>query len=151
MTGGVAANRHAGGKTFRGQAARFAASRTSKRSRASSTRLPCASDHEPSAFSGGAIVAPSGDSAYSTRGGTSAWTRRDDQPVALHRAQRLRQHLLRDRREILQQLVIAAGAVTEREQNVDRPLRAQQRDRVADQPSRACALRDPARVGTGSG
>jgi hypothetical protein len=58
----------------------LAAARASKRSRASSTRLPCASDQEPSAFSGGAIVAPSEDSAYSTRGGTSAWTRRISRP-----------------------------------------------------------------------
>ena len=34
----------------------------------------------PSAFSGGAIVAPSEDSAYSTRGGTSACTRRTSRP-----------------------------------------------------------------------
>ena len=60
-----------------GQAARLArAARWSKRSRASSTCLPCVIDHAPSAFSGGAIVAPSGVSAYSTRGGTSACTRR---------------------------------------------------------------------------
>ena len=58
----------------------LAAIRASNRSRASSTRLPCASDHEPSAFSGGAIVAPSGVSAYSTRGGTSACTRRATTP-----------------------------------------------------------------------
>ena len=63
------------------QAARTrAAARASKRSRASSTRLPCVSDQEPSAFSGGAIVAPSEESAYSTRGGTSACTRRSSSP-----------------------------------------------------------------------
>ena len=54
----------------------MAAARASNRSRASSTRFPGASDHDPSALSGGAIVAPSGVSAYSTRGGTSAWTLR---------------------------------------------------------------------------
>ena len=36
--------------------------------------------HEPSAFSGGAIEAPSEVSAYSTRGGTSACTRRATSP-----------------------------------------------------------------------
>ncbi len=71
----------------------------------------------------------------------------DEQPVTLHRAQRLRQHLLRDRCQVLEQLVVAAGAVTQREQDVDRPLRAQQADRVADQACRARALRDPACVG----
>ena len=56
------------------------AARASNRSRASSTCRPCASDHEPSAFSGGAIEAPSDVSAYSTRGGTSACTRRATSP-----------------------------------------------------------------------
>ena len=59
---------------------RAARRRSSKRPRASSTRLPCASDHEPSAFSGPARLAPSGVSAYSTRGGTSGCTRRPTRP-----------------------------------------------------------------------
>ena len=67
--------------------------------------------------------------------------------VALHAAQRLREHLLGDRLEILQQLVVTARAVAERQQDVDRPLRAQQRDRVADQSRGARALRYAALVG----
>ena len=63
-----------------------------------------------------------------------------DEAVALHRAQRLGQHLLGDRLEVGEQLVVAAGAVAEREQHVDRPLRGQQAERVVDQPPRAGAL-----------
>src|SRR4051794_5443470 len=67
-----------------------------------------------------------------------------DQAVALHRAQRLGQHLLRDRSEILEQLVIAARPVAQGEQDVDAPLRGQEPDRIADQPRRARALGDAA-------
>ena len=61
-------------------AAVFARARSSNRPRASSTCLPCATDHAPSARSGPASVAPSGVSAYSTRGGTSGCTRRPTSP-----------------------------------------------------------------------
>ena len=63
-----------------------------------------------------------------------------DEPVALHRAQGLGEHLLGDRGEVLEQLVVAAGAVAEREQDVDRPLRAEQADRVADEAPAPRAL-----------
>ena len=64
----------------RRHAAVFARARSSNRPRASSTCLPCATDHAPNARSGPASVAPSGVSAYSTRGGTSGCTRRPTSP-----------------------------------------------------------------------
>src|SRR4051794_12481705 len=57
-----------------------------------------------------------------------------DQAVALHRAQRLGQHLLRDRREILEQLVVAARSGAQGEQHGHGPFLAQGKDRVAGQP-----------------
>ncbi len=48
---------------------------------------PCATDQEPSAFSGGAIEAPSAVSAYSTRGGHLGVHAAGHQAVALHRPQ----------------------------------------------------------------
>ena len=64
-----------------------------------------------------------------------------DQAVALHAAQRLGQHLLRDRRQVAEELVVAAGAVAEREQHVDGPLGGQEAQAVADEAGVAGAIR----------
>ena len=54
-----------------------------------------------------------------------------DQAVALHRAQRLGQDLLRDRLQVAEQLVVAARAVAEGEQHVDAPLGLMRRPRAS--------------------
>ena len=63
-----------------------------------------------------------------------------DEAVALHRSQRLREHLLGDRLKLGEQLVIAVRPMAEGEQHVDGPLGGQQADRLADEPPGAGAL-----------
>ena len=87
-----------------------------------------------------ARLAPSGVSAYSTRGGTSGCTRRPTRPSRSIARSVWVSTFSEIGSRSAEQLVVAAGAVAEREQHVDRPLRGQQAERVVDQPAGAGAL-----------
>ena len=86
----------------------------------------CCAAHSYIATSGSVRLQPSGVNEYSTRVGTAGISRRRDEPVALERAQRLRQRLLGNLADLVEHLAVAPGARREQVEDVDAPLAGEQ-------------------------